>query len=51
MPGWVAIHAAPAIILLVGVAKALNANDPMWLIFAAVLAMIVGYTARKFFGS
>jgi len=51
MPGWVAIFAMPLAILAGGTALALRLDDPLWLVFSAVLAILTGYTARKFFGS
>lgn len=51
MPGWFAIYAAPLGILAGGIGMAYRNDDPLWLVFAAVLAMITGYMARRHFGS
>lgn len=51
MPGWFAIYVVPLGILGAGVAMALRNDDPLWLVFCAVLAIITGYMARRYFGS
>lgn len=47
----VAILLLPLTVLAISVWLAVNTNDPMWLIFGAVLAMAAAYIARKFLGS
>lgn len=51
MPGWFAIYTVPLGILAGSVAMAYRNDDAMWLVFGAVLAMITGYLARRYFGS
>lgn len=47
----VAILLLPLSILAIGIWMAVNTNEPMWLVFAAVLAMAAGYIARRTLGS
>lgn len=41
----------PLSVLAVAVYIAFNTGDPMWLVFGAVVAMAIGYLARRIFGS
>ncbi len=47
----VAVLIVPFTVLLFAVYMAFNTSDPMWLVFGAVLAIAMGYFARRIFGS
>ncbi len=51
MNAIVAIVLIPLTVLAVAVYMAVNTDDPMWLVFGAVLAMAAGYIARRNLGS
>lgn len=50
MNAIVALILVPLTILAVGIYLATKTDDPMWLVFSAVLAMGAGYIARRGLG-
>jgi hypothetical protein len=47
----VAMLLLPLAVLAIGIYVAFNTGDPMWLVFGAVLAIAMGYFARRILGS
>ncbi|MEQ8825615.1 MAG: hypothetical protein RIC14_14710 [Filomicrobium sp.] len=51
MNAFLAIILVPLTVMVIGIYMAVNTKDPMWLVYAALLAIAAGYLARQTFGS
>ncbi len=51
MNGFVAMLILPLAVLAIGAYTAFITGEPMWLVFGAVLAIAMGYFARRILGS